>query len=146
MYRVEGSIGPGTDYVETRDARGDYGDSWLMFAGLMIFFVGLWNAIEGGIALFRSAFFTGQPVFGSLVFWAAVWIGIGVIQMAVAYAIIAGNNIARWIGVVIVGASTIVSMLTLPAFPWWSLFVLAVNLLLLYALLVHGPGRREPAY
>lgn len=145
MYRVEGSVSPGPDYVETHDPRGAYGDSWLMFAGLMIFFVGLWNAIEGGIALFRSAFFTGSPVFGSLVFWAGVWIAIGVIEMAVAYAIIAGNNIARWFGVVIVGISTIVSLLTIPVFPWWSLFVLAVDLLLLYALLVHG-DRREPAY
>jgi hypothetical protein len=145
MYRVEGSISPPSDYPEAQGERGEYPDSWLMFAGLMIFFVGLWNAIEGGIALFRSAFFTGQPVFGNLVFWAAVWIGIGVLQMGVAYAIIAGNNIARWFGVVIVGISTLVSMLTLPTFPWWSLFVLAVNVLILYALLVHG-GRKEPAY
>jgi hypothetical protein len=145
MYRVEGSISPHSDYTEDAEARGEYPDNWLMFAGLMMFFVGLWNAIEGGIALFRSAFFTGQPVFGNLVFWAAVWLAIGVIQMGVAYAIIAGNNVARWIGIVIVAISIIVSMLTLPAFPWWSLFVLAVDLLLLYALLVHGT-RRQAAY
>lgn len=134
MYQVEGSTSE-RDYMELRQQASE--DGWLMFSGLMIFFAGLWNAIEGGIALFRSAFFTGTPIFGTLAFWAGVWIAIGIIQMAVAYAIINGNNIARWFAIVVVGLASLVHMLSLPTYPWWSLFVLGINLVILYGLLVH---------
>jgi hypothetical protein len=128
----------GSDYIEVPGRRDAYDSGWLMFAGLMIFFVGMWNVIEGGIAFFRSAFFTGTPVFGTLAFWAAVWIGLGIVQMAIAYGIIAGNNVARWLGVVIVAVSMIVNMLSIAIYPWWALFVMAVDLLILYGLLVYG--------
>ena len=141
MYQVEGSTE--RDYMELRQGEA-YEDGWLMFSGAMIFFSGLWNAVEGGFALFRSAFFTGSPVFGNLTFWAAVWIGIGVVEMVLAYAIISGNNIARWIAIVVIAFASLVHLLTLPAYPWWSLFVLAINLLVIYGLLVHW--RRVEGY
>ena len=142
MYQVEGSTSE-RDYMELR--RDDaFDDGWLMFSGAMIFFVGLWNAVEGGIALFRAAFFTGTPIFGSLTFWAAVWIGIGVVQMVLAYAVVNGNNIARWIAIVVVGLASLIHLLSLPAYPWWSLFVLAIDLLIIYGLLVHW--KRVEAY
>jgi hypothetical protein len=128
----------GADYIEVPGRRDAYESGWLMFAGLMIFFVGLWNTIEGGIAFFRSAFFTGTPVFGTLAFWAAVWIGLGIVQMVIAYAIMSGNNVARWLGVVIVVVSMIVQMLAIAVYPWWSLFVMAIDLLILYGLIVYG--------
>ena len=143
MYHVEGQTTE-RDYVEVREYTA-YENGWLMFSAMMIFFVGLWNAVEGGIALFRSAFFIGIPIFGSLTFWAAVWIGIGVIEMVVAYAVMNGSNVARWIAVVVVGLASLIHLLSLPAYPWWSLFVLAINLLVLYGLLVHW-RRAEPAY
>ena len=143
MYQVEGSAE--RDYMEFRSAQDSYENGWLMFSGLMIFFVGLWNAIEGGIALFRSSFFTGTPIFGSLALWAGVWIGIGVIEMAVAYSVINGSNVARWIAVVVVAISSLVHLFTLPAYPFWSLFVLGIDLLIVYGLIVHG-RQAEPSY
>jgi hypothetical protein len=133
----------GSDYVEVPSQRDAYDNGWLMFAGLMIFFVGLWNAVEGGIAFFRSTYFTGTPVFGTLAFWAAVWIGIGIVEMAIAYAIITGNNVARWLGVAIVAVSMVVDMLAIAVYPWWSLFVLAIDLVILYGLVVYGRPQEE---
>ena len=116
-------------------------NSWLMFAGLLIFFVGLWNVFEGGIALFRTAFFTASPLFGNLTVWAFVWLALGLLQIGVAYAIIAGSNVGRWIGVVLVVAGSLIHMLSVPIYPFWSLTVLALDVVVLYALLVHGPRR-----
>jgi hypothetical protein len=120
----------------------DYGydsNGWLVFAGLMIFFVGLWNLFEGFIALFHSSYFNGQPVFGSLVFWSILWITLGVLQMATAYAIFSGRNWARWVGIVLVSLSALVHMGSIPMYPWWSALVIAFDALILYALAVHWP-------
>jgi hypothetical protein len=110
--------------------------SWLMFAGLMVFFTGMWNLIEGSIALFRSTYFAGTAVFGNLAFWSLVWFAVGVLELVAGYGIIAGRTWARWVGIAIVMISTIVNMLTIPLYPWWSLFVVAIDILILYALTV----------
>ena len=114
-------------------------NGWLTFGALMIVFTGLWNAIEGSIALFRSAYFTGTPVFGTLAFWASVWIGVGVLEMVAGYGILGGRNWARWFGLALVGLSAIAHMLAIAIYPWWSLFVLTIDILILYGLTVHWP-------
>ena len=110
--------------------------SWLMFAGLMIFFTGIWNVIEGLIALFRSSYFTGTAVFGTLAFWSLVWFLLGLLQLIAGYAVIGGRSWGRWTAIVIVVISTLVNMLTIPLYPWWSMFVVAIDILILYALTV----------
>src|SRR4051794_1452739 len=143
-YEQRMSRPAGTEYVDdTSGAQDFFEDGWLMFSGLMIFFVGLWNAFEGGLAFFRSAFFAGTPVFGSLAFWAVVWIAIGVFEIGLAMLIMRGNNLARWAGVTVVVASTIIHMLGIVVYPWWSLFVMALDLLILYGLIVHWREREE---
>ena len=109
---------------------------WLTFAGLMLIFAGLWNVIEGSIALFRSTYFTGTAVFGSLAFWSLVWFGVGLLTLIAGYAVIGGRGWGRWVGIVIVGLSAVVNLLTIPLYPWWSLFVVLVDILILYALAV----------
>jgi hypothetical protein len=120
-------------------------NGWLVFAGLMIFFVGLWNAFEGFIGLFRSAYFTGTPVFGTLAFWSVVWIAFGILEMSAAYAIFAGRSWARWFGIILVGANALVHMLSIPLYPWWSIFIIVFNGLILYALAVRWHPRIETA-
>ena len=112
-------------------------DGWLIFAGLTIVFVGIWNLCEGVIALFRSAYFIGRAVYGDLWFWAIVWIAVAVLELAAGYAIMAGRNWARWFGIVVVGLSALAQLLAIGAYPFWSLFILAADLLILYALTVH---------
>ena len=110
--------------------------SWLMFAGLMVFFTGMWNLIEGSIALFRSTYFAGHAVFGTLAFWSLVWFAVGLLQLVAGYGIMGGRTWARYAGIGIVTISTIVNMLTIPLYPWWSMFVVAIDILILYALTV----------
>jgi hypothetical protein len=117
-------------------------NGWLVFAGLMIFFTGMWNVFEGIIAFFRSSYFSGAPIFGNLVVWASIWIAIGILQMSAAYAIFAGRSWARWFGIVLVSISALIHMASIPIYPWWSMFIVAFDALILYALAVHW---RRPA-
>jgi hypothetical protein len=125
----------------------DYDPSgWVMFAGLMVFFIGLWDVIEAVIALFRTSYFTGTAVFGDLFFWALVWFAVGLAELVAGYGIISGRTWARVLGIVLVVVSAIVNMLTIPLYPWWSIFVVAFDVVILYALTVRWrPGATEPA-
>jgi hypothetical protein len=119
------------------DERG-YG--WVMFAGVLLLVVGTINFIEGIAAIGNAHFFVGDAnyVFGSLNTWGWVALCIGVIQWAVAIGVFFKNQIARWAGVVILGLNLIAQLLTMPAYPFWSLSVLAMDIVALYGLIAYG--------
>jgi len=131
--------GVDTDIIYSESAADNQAvnDGWLIFAGLMIVLAGIWNVCEGVIALFRSTYFIGRAVYGDLWFWAIVWIAVAVLELSAGYAIMAGRTWARWFGIVVVGLSALAQLLAIGAYPFWSLFILAADMLILYALTVH---------
>jgi hypothetical protein len=50
----------------------------------------------------------------------------------------AGNQLARWTGVGLVCLNLIAQMFFIPAYPFWSLMIIAVDVVALYALCVYG--------
>ena len=51
---------------------------------------------------------------------------------------LAGNHLARWFGVAVLGLSAIDQMFFLPAYPFWSLTIVAVDVVALYGLCGYG--------
>ena len=117
---------------------------WLTFSGLAIAFVGLANATFGFLGLFRSAYFSGTAVFGTLVFWSFVWIGLGVLQVAAGIGIMSGRTWARWFGIVMALVSAAANLISIAQAQWFSLFIVAADIFILYALMIRWP-RREAA-
>jgi type III secretory pathway component EscV len=56
----------------------------------------------------------------------------------------AGNQLARWTGAVLVSLNLIGQMFLIPGYPFWSLMIIAVDVVALYALCVYG-GRGNVA-
>jgi hypothetical protein len=134
---MESTVG-GVRATSTGVARTDVTtDGWLMFAAIMIWFTGIWNVFEGIFAFFRATFFAGGLVFGSLWIWALLWIAFGVLLMAAGSAILAGQSWARTFGVVIVGLSAFLQLLSIPAYPFWSLVMVSIDVLIIYGLVAH---------
>jgi hypothetical protein len=130
-------------YSEAIEAEAEQ-SGWLVFAATIMVFTGLWNIFEGFIALFRASFFTGPPVFGALASWALVWIAIGILLAAAGYGILAARSWARWFGIGIVSLNALSQMFAIAVYPLWSLFILTIDIVILYALAVHWP-RKVPA-
>jgi len=118
---------------------------WLTFSGLAIAFVGLANATYGFIGLFRTAYFSGTAVVGTLLFWSFVWIGLGVLQVAAGIGIMSGRTWARWFGIVMVLVSAAANLISIAEDHWFSLFIVAADIFILYALIIRWPRREAPA-
>jgi hypothetical protein len=118
----------------------DSGGGWITFAGVMIVLVSILNIIDGIAAISKSSFFVenARYVFSDLNTWGWIVLGIGVLQMVVAFGIWAGNQLARWTGIVIVSLNAIAQLLFMPAYPFWSLSIFAIDLLILYGLAAYG--------
>jgi hypothetical protein len=60
-----------------------------------------------------------------------------------AFSIWAGSQFGRWFGI---GAATLSSMgalLSMPAYPFWSLAIFAIDILIIYGLATYGGSRRS---
>jgi hypothetical protein len=116
------------------------GSGWITFAGVVIVVVSVLNMIDGIAAISKSSFFVADAryVISDLNTWGWIVLGLGVIQMIVAFGIWAGNQLARWTGIVIVSLNAIAQLLFIPAYPFWSLSIFTLDLLVLYGLAAHG--------
>jgi hypothetical protein len=77
-------------------------------------------------------------VFGDLRTWGWITLILGALQLLAAGGILAGNQLARWFAVVLVGLNAIGQMFFIPAYPFWSLTIIAVDVVVLWGLCVYG--------
>ena len=111
-----------------------------MFAGVLLMLIGTINFIMGIAAIGNAHFFTANAhyVAGSLNTWGWVVLCIGVLQWAVGCGVFLKNQFARWTGVVVLAGNSIVQLLMMPAYPFWSLSIFALDILAIYGLIAYG--------
>jgi hypothetical protein len=130
-------VGPDRPAAYTDEATGG---GWITFAGVMIVLVSILNIIDGIAAISKSSFFVGNAhyVFSDLKTWGWIVLAIGVLQMLVAFGVWAGSNLARWTGIAIVSLNAIAQLLFIPAYPFWSLSIFTLDVLVIYGLAAYG--------
>jgi hypothetical protein len=128
-----------------RHAEG-HGYGLVLFASVLLVIVGFFNLIYGIAAIANSHVFTANAhyVFGSLRTWGWITLIIGAVQVLAAGGVLAGNQLARWFAVAVVGLSAIDQMFFIPGYPFWSLTIIAVDVVALYGLCAYG-SRENPA-
>ena len=112
----------------------------VVFASVMLLIIGCFNLIYGIAAIANSHVFTANAhyVFGSLRTWGWITLIIGVLQLLAAGGVLAGNQLARWFAVAVLGLNAIDMMFFIPAYPFWALMIIAVDVVALYGLCAYG--------
>ena len=116
------------------------GHGLIIFASVLLVILGCFNLIYGIAAIANSHVFVANAhyVFGSLRTWGWITLIIGVLQLLAAAGVAAGNQLARWFGVAVLGLNAIDQMFFIPAYPLWSLVIIAVDVVALYGLCAYG--------
>jgi hypothetical protein len=117
-----------------------HGYGLVLFATVLLFVVGCFNLIYGIAAIAKSHVFVANAhyVFGSLRTWGWITLILGAVQLLAAGGVLAGNQLARWFAVAVVGLNAIDQMFFIPAYPFWSLMIIAVDVVALYGLCAYG--------
>jgi hypothetical protein len=112
----------------------------VMFAAIVLLVLGFFNMIYGIAAIANSHVFTANAhyVIGDLRAWGWVTLILSVLQLAAAAGILAGNQLARWFAVAVVALNAIDMMFFIPAYPFWALTIIAVDIVALYGLCAYG--------
>jgi hypothetical protein len=63
---------------------------------------------------------------------------LGALQVLASVGVLAGNQIARWFGVAAIGLNAIAQMFLIASYPFWSLMIIAVDVVALWGLCAYG--------
>ena len=116
------------------------GTGMVVFASILLLVIGFFNMIYGIAAIANSHVFVANAhyVIGDLRAWGWTALILSVLQLVAGLGVLAGNQLARWAGVGLVALNLIAQMFFLPAYPFWSLTIIAVDVVALWGLCVYG--------
>jgi hypothetical protein len=124
----------------SQETRRPEGRGMIIFASVLLVVLGGFNLIDGISAVARSHVFVlnAHYVFGDLRAWGWVALMLGALQVVAAAGVLAGNQVARWFAVAVVALNALGQMFFIPSYPFWSLLIIALDVVALWALCVYG--------
>jgi hypothetical protein len=119
----------------------DEPDVWaqglILFAAVMMFVGGGFQAIAGLAAIFENEFYTVTPNY-VLEFDVSVWgwvhLLLGVVVVFAGYGLLSGQTWARVVGIILASISALVNFAFIPYYPFWSLAIIALDVFVIWAL------------
>ncbi len=112
---------------------------WATFAGVLFTLAGIFHLLWGFAALAHDDnFVADELLFGGLTLWGILYLVLGAAQLGAAYLIGRARRSGQLLGMLLAGLSATNAMFTFGAYPIWAAVILALDLLVLYGLAVHG--------
>jgi hypothetical protein len=119
----------------------------VVFGGVMLMLLGTFHAIMGLVAVFDPGYYlvtrNGLVVSVDYTTWGWIHLVAGALAGIAGIGVLAGQMWARVVGIVIAVLSAIVNVAFIAAYPVWSTIVIAFDVLVVYALAVHGKEVRD---
>jgi hypothetical protein len=113
----------------------------ILFAGLMMIMVGIWQALQGLIAIFENEFYvaTRNYLFQfDATTWGWIHLVVGLLVAFAGWGLLSGRTWARVVAITLAVLSAIANFLWLPYYPFWSLLIIAVDIFVIWAIAAHG--------
>jgi hypothetical protein len=132
-----------TPMTSARRSTSSTWQGWAFFGAFIMALLGFFQALLGLIALADKSYFTARSnkllVLTSYTSWGWVHLIVGVVAIAAGLGVVlSGRAWARYTAMAIAGLSAIVNLGFLSASPVWSTIVIALDVVVIYALGVHG--------
>jgi len=111
-----------------------------IFAAVLLMVGGVLNIIYGIAAISNSKFFVHNThyVFSNLKTWGWITLILGILEFAASLSLFAGGEYGRWFAIVVGSLAAIGALLSIPAYPLWSIAVFALSLWIIYGLIIYG--------
>lgn len=121
---------------------------WVIFAGVMMILMGALHAIDGLVGIFKDQVYVvgaNNQLIVSVDYktWGWVHLIFGIIVLLAGFAVMAGATWARVVGIIVACLSVLLNIFFLAAFPLWSLIIIGIDILVIYALAIHGGELRD---
>jgi hypothetical protein len=114
---------------------------WVWFAGIMLITIGLFDIFQGIVALINDDFAVlveDGVLVVDLTTWGWVHIIIGAVLVLAGAGVLSGSVWGRSLGVIVAILNALAQLTIMPAYPIWALIIIALDVIVIYALVVHG--------
>ncbi|MEU5878607.1 hypothetical protein [Spirillospora sp. NPDC047279] len=125
-------------------------DNWALglavFTGIMMILIGLFQAIAGLAAILDDEFYAirGEYAFAwDATAWGWVHLIMGMVVFFAGWGVFAGMVWARAVGIAVVSLSAVLNFLNFPNMPLWSMVIIGLDVLTIWALAVYMRPYRE---
>jgi hypothetical protein len=111
-----------------------------MFAAILLMVGGVLSVIYGIAAISNSHFFVAHQhyVFSNLKGWGWITLIIGVLELIASLSLFAGGAFGRYFAIFIGCLAAIDALLSIPAYPLWSIAIFALSVWIIYGLIVYS--------
>lgn len=115
---------------------------WIAFAAIMMVMLGAFHIIQGLVALFSDSYYlvghNGLVLQIDYTAWGWIHVIGGIVVLIAGYSLFAGRTWARIVAVIVAMVSAFVNVGFLGAYPIWSTMMIVLDVLVIWALVVHG--------
>jgi len=123
---------------------------WIVFAAVVMLIVGVLDFFEGLIAIIRDNYFVihgNQLIVFDTTKWGWITLIWGIVLVIAGFGLWTGSGWARWFTIIVVGLNILgqLSWLGASSYPLWSLVIITLNIIVLYALCARWQGYPEEA-
>jgi hypothetical protein len=138
----------GRNLEEARMARNSSWTGWISFAGLLMVVMGGLDFFQGLIAVIRGQYYVLTPsqiIIFDIKTWGWLTLLWGIIVGCAGLGLLSGVSWARWVAIVIASFSFFAQLGFVGGsqYPLWSLTVLVLTVIVLYALIVRWEDRES---
>jgi hypothetical protein len=116
----------------------------ILLAGAILVIAGIWQVFIGTTAIVHDRIYVETPRYVyafDLTVWGWAELLTGVLSIAAGYAALRGQTWARVVGIALSAFSMVVQFMFIPHYPIWSFLVIALDVVVIYALATY---RRDP--
>ena len=115
---------------------------WVLFTGIVMIVSGLISLIQGLVALVDDDFYLVKAESLAIdldyTAWGWLLVAFGALLIGAGYAVMFGHLWARFIALIVVFLHAMINLTFLAAYPIWSIIAIALDLIAIYAIAVHG--------
>jgi hypothetical protein len=125
--------------------RGAVADVTAAFAGVMLIVTACFDVLQGGAAIGNPDFFAGDNDYFyelNVTAWGWIHVVVGVLTIAVGVAVLRGVTWGRIIGIMLAALNALTNFLFIPVYPWWAMTIIAINVLVIWALTMQLKSER----
>lgn len=124
--------------------------AWVVFGGVMLILLAIFHVVQGIVALVNDDYYLvtkdGLVLNLDFTYWGWTHLVLGVLLGLVGVGLLAGNTAARAAGVGLAVLSAVVNLVFIAAYPAWSVMVIALDVIVIYSIVVHGRELKANLY
>jgi hypothetical protein len=120
-----------------------WASGFTLFAAVLMVVIGIWQVFAGIAALLRDTVYVSTPEYiysFDLTAWGWTHLLLGVLIAVAGFGVVRGQVWARVVGILLACLSLIANFMFLPHYPIWSLVIIALDIVIIWALATY---RRE---